>query len=138
MTAAGHGGKFVRLTVYKTSRDKPFSLSAEDEERLVGRGVAEYVTAQPTNAGAVIQPDDPGEEKPEYSVALNVTVLRDLMKAVGLKTPVGMTKAAMVAALDEFYGVAPDGEDSEDEDGEDGDEEDGELPPVGAADPVTI
>ena len=109
----------------KTSKDAPFSLSPEAEARLVKRGVAVYVTA-----------DSGAEPKPEYDADTKVNDLRDLMTAVGLTFNVGMTKADMIAALDEYYGVDDDGE------GNDGDDEDSDggiepLPALDAEQPVS-
>ncbi len=43
---------------------------------------------------------------PEYSVDMKADELRALMSAAGL-TPANMTKAEMVAALNEHYDVSP-------------------------------
>ena len=69
--------------------DGPFSLPAQEEARLVERGVAEYVgeSAQPADA-----PVKPMED-------MTLAELRAMGKEYGLTFKVGMTKAAMVEAI---------------------------------------
>ena len=55
--------------------------------------------------------DDGGDELPSvpaYSVEMKVDQLRPLLERFGLAFKVGMTKADMVAALDEYFSAAPD------------------------------
>lgn len=66
--------------------------------RLVeDKRVAEYV-------GAPVEAELPaGVEIPEYSVEMKATQLREIGAEHGLSFPVGMTKAEMVAELDEYF-----------------------------------
>lgn len=89
----------------KTSKDEPFTLSKEEEERLVKRGVAKYVEA----AEKHVEGDElkelldsvPGlDVVPEYNVDMKATELREIAKGLGLTFPVGTTKAEMVAEMD--------------------------------------
>lgn len=69
--------------------------------------------------------DDAGEdeEKPHYDVEMKMPEIRELMEQHGLPYKVGMTKAEMVAALDDYF---------------DGEVEDAEEPPeLDAEGPVT-
>lgn len=116
----GYRDPVTGSVVPKTSKDEPFSLSPEQEERLVSLKVAEYVdaegaeTAQATLevGGNETQPDAEktvhgGAEEPERADNINhqqVQVLLDEMsakdlreygKGLGLTFKVGMTKAEM-------------------------------------------
>ena len=93
----------------KTADDEPFELTHEQEARLVGLGVAEYVTPGPI--GFDEQPPDlpdlPDlpegvEGVPEYSVDMKADELREIAKTMGLTFKVGTTKAEMVEAMDAF------------------------------------
>ena len=90
----------------KTADDEPFELTAEQEARLVGLGVAEYVTPGPI--GFDEQPPDlpdlpEGVEGiPEYSVDMKADELREIAKLMGLTFKVGTTKAEMVEAMDAY------------------------------------
>ena len=77
----------------KTEADEPFELSPEQEARLVGIGVAQYV-------GKV--KSAPVEEPQEvHSLAdLSAKELREMAKDYGLTFKVGMSKAEMVAAIE--------------------------------------
>lgn len=92
----------------KTEADGPFSLSPEQEARLVRLGVAQYVgnvnqapeEADWTESVGVIDLDDAAEEvRPleEYSVK----ELRELGKDYGLTFKVGISKAEMIKAIKE-------------------------------------
>lgn len=108
----------------KRPGDKPFSLSPEEEARLVARKVAAYVNEPPTEAP---QDDDSQDEYipddapigfdemppedldelpegvigiPEYSVEMKASELREIGKLCGLSFKVGMSKQEMVDALD--------------------------------------
>ena len=102
----------------KRPGDKPFSLSPEEEARLVARKVAVYVNDQPTEAPQddyipddapigfdEMPPDDLDELPegvigiPEYSVEMKVSELREIGKLCGLAFKVGMSKQEMVDAL---------------------------------------
>ena len=103
----------------KRPGDKPFSLSPEEEARLVARKVAVYVTEpaiethQDEDDGAPIgfdeiPPEDFDEDDlpdgviaiPEYSVDMKPAELREIGKLCGLTFKVGMSKQEMVDALD--------------------------------------
>lgn len=112
----------------KTSKDPPFSLSAEEERRLVRLRVAEYSdkpgedtpesgTATPaggvevTGEGDTPTGDNSGAEglesalgRPAYSVDTSFDDLKELLSLCGIKFKVGMSKAGMIATLDEYYG----------------------------------
>lgn len=75
----------------KRASDGPFSLSPEEEARLVARGVAKYVGA-PVEIPAGDAQEKPLEERP-------VTELRELCKEYGVACRVGMTKVAMADAI---------------------------------------
>lgn len=84
---------------YVTAADGELRLSADEEKRLVSRGVAEYVTKPIISADA-----ESGNEKPicpEYSVDMKADYLRSLLEQFEIPYKQGMTKADMVAALDE-------------------------------------
>ena len=112
----------------KTEVDAPFSLSPEQEERLVRLGVAGYVgrleenlpmepEAQEDSLDIEIEVE-PEEERPlsEY----NAKELRELGAEYGLSFKVGTSKADMVKAIEAAEAAL----DVDDED------EDGELAPV--------
>lgn len=89
----------------KTSKDEPFTLSKEEEERLVKRGVAKYVEA----AEKHVEGDElkelldsvPGlDVVPEYNVDMKAAELREIAKGMGLTFPIGTKKAEMVAEMD--------------------------------------
>ncbi len=133
----------------KQAGDPPFDVEDGEAERLVSLGVAAYVrdttienkpekpVATPPNGRNGTETDitplnqnDGSEgagdeqEKVAYSVDMKASELRDMMEKFGLVYKVGMTKADMVAALDEYFS----GEEVED----------GEAPPnLTAEEPVT-
>lgn len=99
------------IVVPKTSKDEPFSLSPEQEKRLVSIGVAEYVDAPA--APAIPEPEDvdeapEAEAAPEAPAAEPETLLDDMSakelreygKTFGLTFRVGMTKAEMREAIE--------------------------------------
>lgn len=90
----------------KTSEDAAFSLPAEQEERLVKLGVAEYVVE---DTGAPIGFDETPPDLPdgvigipEYNTGMKADELRAIAKDMGLTFKVGTTKAEMVEAMDKF------------------------------------
>lgn len=91
----------------KRPGDGPFELTAEEEARLVRRGVARYVseipTVDPTPIGFDETPDD-ADSIPEYSADMKVEELREIGKQCGLTFKIGMTKDEMVSALDAHFG----------------------------------
>lgn len=90
----------------KTADDEPFELTHEQEARLVGLGVAEYVTPGPI--GFDEQPPELPDLPegvvgiPEYSVDMKADELREIAKLMGLTFKVGTTKAEMVEAMDAY------------------------------------
>lgn len=89
----------------KTENDPPFSLTAEQESRLVRLGVAEYVGGAKEEQPAI--PEDlEGVDLAEVSVdevplsEYTVKELRELGKEYGLTFKVGATKAEMVSAIE--------------------------------------
>ena len=106
----------------KRPGDEPFSLSPEEEARLVARKVAVYVNESAAEApqdedsldDAPIGFDETPPEDldelpegvigiPEYSVDMKPTELREIGKLCGLTFKVGMSKQEMVDALDKFF-----------------------------------
>ena len=80
----------------KTEKDGPFSLAEEQEARLVGLGVAEYV-GKPSVDNA---DDDIARAAAEPSLEeMTAKELREVGKQYGLTFKVGMSKAEMVDAL---------------------------------------
>lgn len=99
------------IVVPKTSKDEPFSLSPEQEKRLVSIGVAEYVDAPaaPTETGPEDVDDAPeaetevpaGEAEDDGAALdeMSAKELREYGKELGLTFRVGMTKAEMREAI---------------------------------------
>lgn len=99
------------IVVPKTSKDEPFSLSPEQEKRLVSIGVAEYVNAPA--APAIPEPEDvDGTPEAEVEISasepeddgptlneMSAKELREYGKGLGLTFRVGMTKAEMREAI---------------------------------------
>lgn len=90
------------IVVPKTSKDEPFSLSPEQEKRLVSIGVAEYVDApaapaipEPEDVNGTPEAEDDGPTLNEMSAK----ELREYGKGLGLTFRVGMTKAEMREAI---------------------------------------
>lgn len=102
----------------KTDADAPFELSPEQEERLVRLGVAEYVEKVNSAPVAEAEPGVSTEEAPTDGISLadlSVKELREIGKEYGLTFKVGISKAEMVAAIEEAEANV----DAEEEDGED-------------------
>lgn len=109
---------------------EPFNAGAEQEERLINLGLAERVGDVPDlhpTEDEIVDTDAPiGFDEmpplpkavdgiPEYSVAMKATELREIGSMCGLTFKVGMSKADMVAALDQHFAETTI---EEDEDGE--------------------
>ena len=99
----------------------PFSLTNAEEERLVSMKVAVYVDGEPAPVPAETPELPDGVVGiPEYSVDSSISDLRAVGKMCGLTFKVGMSKADMVAALDEHIAehtvddVDPDADEAED------------------------
>lgn len=82
----------------KTADDEPFALTQEQEARLVGLGVAEYVT-EPQELPEL---PDGVEGIPEYNIGMKADELREIAKLMGLTFKVGTTKQEMIDAMDAF------------------------------------
>lgn len=76
----------------KTKADGPLLLSDDEAERLVKKGVAEFIEAAPATT-----------KETEYSMKSSAAELRRLGKAAGLSFKANAVKEEMVAALDEIY-----------------------------------
>ncbi|MFW5433709.1 SAP domain-containing protein [Paenibacillus apiarius] len=96
----------------KTANDAPFSLPPQEEERLVKRGVAEYLDGEPNT-----EPDD-WIGIPEYHVDMKAEELRAIAKKLGLSFKVGTSKVDMVEAIDKFLEEHRDHAEPNDEDGQ--------------------
>lgn len=119
-----------KASVAITQKNGPQTLAAEVEARLVSEGVAQYVDAADRQVVATppvrIEQPEPGDDsletetspsaqeiavdKPRYSINLKAAELRELLEECDLPYKVGMTKAAMVTALDEYFEDAEDDE----------------------------
>lgn len=108
----------------KTEKDGSFSLSEEQEARLVGLGVAEYVNTQDTVKEPETEPD--GAEKPLEE--MTAKELREIGKEMGYSFKVGLTKAEMIECIKHGPPDAAAPEDT-DEDTEDDGDDDGETMP---------
>ena len=96
----------------KTADDEPFNLLPEQEARLVGLGVAEYVGDAKVEQAQVEteQVESSGEQEPigfdetpvdEPALSeLSVKELREIGKEYGLSFKVGTSKADMVKAIE--------------------------------------
>lgn len=118
------------LIIRKDRQSKSFEVSQAEAERIVGLGIAAYaemsapdtdnnaqISEKPQNlspaAGVNITPEEenPSEsenegisdEKPEFDENSPAPFLRALGKQLGLKFPIGTTKAEMVAELNRYY-----------------------------------
>ena len=123
----------------KTADDGPFLCDAKQAERLVGLGVAAYVTTkEPDKAGSNDGDQDPGDTPDTQTGHLSAedlekwdfNDLRKLAADMGVK-PEGKKKADYIAAIVAVEVTAGDNEAENDGEGT-GDDE---LPELGAADP---
>ena len=135
-----------KTSISITNADGVQNLPEDVEARLVSEGGAQYVNRsvtpdKPVNVVATPpkqpSPEKPGDnipneddgsngkteahETPSYNVDMKSTELREIMDDCGIPFKVGMSKADMVAALDDYFG-------------EESDEE--EPPDLGAEDPI--
>lgn len=127
----------------KRPKDGPFSLTDNEEARLVKRGVAEYIysqTSRPT------QPASGGDIDPlRYDVGMTMKQLQGIAAYFGLDASKLRSKQAVVDMLDAHLARSDDPEENSDPDNEDGEEETGEeetdevdpeAPDLGAAEPT--
>ncbi len=108
-----YGKKEGSRVVAKTAQSAPFALTDQEEARLVGLGVAKYAEA-PKDWEARLEAS-PGNregdapnaaEIPEYNADMKADTLRAIGEAYGLKFKTVMSKADMVAALDNYFSEA--------------------------------
>lgn len=99
---AGVFGLPVDGVVKRMDKDSdPFKASEEQEARLVKLGLAAYVGETPEQGDDLPDLPDGAVGIPEYSTENTVAELREIGKLFGMTFKVGMTKDAMVMALDE-------------------------------------
>lgn len=104
----------------KTEKDGPFSLTKEQEARLVGLGVAKYVEEAPEATGK----DEVGETghlDPEQLGELTNAQLKELAEKMGIDTKKLTTKAKLIeaiTAIEVIPGPAEDGKEETEDDGE--------------------
>lgn len=133
--------------VAKTSADGPFDVTPEQEERLVGLGVAVHVEVQ--QAAAPEDPKDPPatppatgsgsddvDELPGYNSEMKLDELKEIAKAYGVDASSARKKIDVIEMIEAAKSAASDqGDEDPDDEAPEGD--DGETPPaIGAADPV--
>lgn len=101
----------------KTENSAPFEVDDKEADRLIKRGVAEIVRESGKHpeiddetSWAGSNPTDEenaagGENEGVFAYDENTSVkeLREIGKKCGLSFPVGVTKANMIAALDEYF-----------------------------------
>lgn len=109
----------------KTAADEPFALTAEQEARLVKKGVAVYVDA------TINEVEDDANDV-TWDVGMKADRLREIAKGMGLTFPVGTTKVAMVEAMDKHMAAAEATGDGE----EDPADEDEDIPTFDASEAV--
>ena len=85
----------------KNAGSEPFSLTPEQEKRLVERGIAVYVNEAPAPADASNNTPDQPDSLPEYSTRNTVKELQAIGEQFGITFEEGMTKAQMVEVLDQ-------------------------------------
>jgi hypothetical protein len=131
----GYRAPGVRAVEPKRPGDPPFPLEDDKAERLVSLGVAAYADAEDGSDSPTRKKrrrtKDGGDGKP-YGPDTKADELRALMKECGLTVKIGMTKADMIAALDEYFAEKESGDDVE----EDDDGEEDEPPDLNPEDPV--
>ena len=111
-------GEYSNYVVPVTRADLPIDVDEKEAARLVNGGIAEYVNGEavatpyvppeddtpsgntPDDAGAAESAGEPGNE-PVFTTDMRVDELRAAMRERGLSVKVGMTKADMVAALND-------------------------------------
>ena len=115
-------GEYSNYVVPVTRADLPIDVDEKEAARLVNCGIAEYVNGEavatayvPTeertpsgnthddagDAGSAGEPEDEPEDEPVFTTDMRVDELRAAMRERGLSAKVGMTKADMVAALND-------------------------------------
>lgn len=134
----------------KRAGDPPFEVGEAEAKRLVALKVADYVKQAESEDEIPVDDDlerntgengeggdaKPEDTKPEYSVDMDVSALRELMKDCGLAYKVGMSKADAVAALDAYYAETED-EATVDDDPEGDPGKNDNAPDLAVEEPVT-
>lgn len=104
----------------KTEKDEPFSLTEEQEARLVGLGVAEYVNTPGQENGQENGQEDVHLDPEQLSEMTNAQ-LKEMAEEMGIDTKKLTTKAKLIEAItsvEVIPGPAEDGEEEPEEDGE--------------------
>lgn len=120
-----------RKVVPITNADGPQKFDPELEARLVKKGIAKYIDAQPV-APAAIEPEQPETTHeaeaeaavPEYDEDMKLDELKEVAAAYGVDASAMRKKADVIAAIEAAKAEQNDGTDDE------------EPPQIGAADPV--
>ena len=119
----------------KRPKDGPFSLTDNEEARLVSRGVAEYVFDRTTLPAAPSRTESANAIR--YDEGMTMKQLRGIADYLGLDTSKLRSKRDVVKLLDAHFASAGTGEEPPEEegDGETG-EVDPDAPDLGAEEPT--
>lgn len=124
----------------KRPKDGPFSLTDNEEARLVSRGVAEYVFDRTTLPAAPSRTESVGVMR--YDEGMTMKQLRGIADYLGLDTSKLRSKRDVVKLLDAHFASAGTGEEPPEEDPpeeppeEETGEADPEAPSLGAEEPM--
>lgn len=120
-----------RKVVPITNADGPQKFDPELEARLVKKGIAKYIDAQPVAPTPAIEPEQPETHEaeaeatvPEYDEDMKLDELKEVAAAYGVDASAMRKKADVIAAIEAAKAEQNDGTDNE------------EPPQIGAADPV--
>lgn len=98
-----YGHQINGRVVPKDEKSAPFELTPEQEARLVGLGVAEYVEESASPIGFDEQPEEIDETvahfDPEQLQELTNAKLKELAEDMGLETGKLKTKAQLIEAI---------------------------------------
>ena len=103
--------------VAKDKDSEPFALTEEQESRLVGQGVAEYVCELAPAHVQEVGEEITGHLDPEQLRELTNAKLTELAEEMGIDTKKLTTKAKLIEAITSAE-IVP-GEDEDEDDGED-------------------
>lgn len=126
----------------KRPKDGPFSLTDNEEARLVSRGVAEYVFDRTTLPAATSRDEDVNAIR--YDEGMTMKQLRGIADYLGLDTSKLRSKRDVVKLLDTHFASAGTNEEPPEEEDEPAEEEgeeetgeaDPEAPDLGAEEPT--
>ena len=126
----------------KRPKDGPFSLTDNEEARLVSRGVAEYVFDHTTLPAAPSHAENVNAMR--YNEGMTMKQLRGIADYLGLDTSKLRSKRDVVKLLDAHFASAGAGEEPPEEEDEPTDEEgkeepdeaDPDAPDLGAEEPT--